>query len=237
MIRQFSHIFLVEGLTFISVSKSQTRALEGLLSKPISACASTTGPPPCATEACCEWLRATMPWIEPVSVDQKGDKAFLILAMGLCLLKSHRDGFVTDGKDLRTVWRNRHRVLPMSGKTPVFGTNGPPIRIDFGVTSPDVEHRFDAERHSGFELQSLPRCPVVGDLGLFVHLTSDSVPDVLFDDPIAIGLTDRMNGRPDITETIGLADLVNAGPQPLLRRVDQVLGFGGDLPDADGGTG
>jgi len=54
MIRQFSHIFLVEGLTFIINSKTQTRAAIRRLPTRVGTCASAARP---ASISTMNWVR------------------------------------------------------------------------------------------------------------------------------------------------------------------------------------
>ena len=73
--------------------------------------------------------------------------------------------------------------------------------------------------------------PIVGDLWLLVHLTSDPVTHVLLDNAVSVGVSDLSNGCSHITETISLTHLSDPGPHRLSSAVDQVLGFGSDLAD------
>ena len=75
--------------------------------------------------------------------------------MGRCLLKSHGNRLFTQRENLRSVGGYRHCVFPMGGQLTICGTDGPFIRIDLGMAGTEVEHRFDAQRHTVPQLHPL----------------------------------------------------------------------------------
>src|SRR5688572_33283466 len=97
------------------------------------------------------------------------------------------------GHDLYPVPGDRHRMLEMGRKRAVGSTHGPPVRIHTRFPGTEVEHRFDTDRHPGLELHPPPGHAQIGNLRLLVHLTADSVADVLSDDPDPVTLADGLN--------------------------------------------
>src|SRR3954449_5863463 len=88
----------------------------------------------------------------------------------------------------------------MGGETTIFGYSRPPIVLDKDVWAPRVDHRFDGDDQAGREAPPLPRLPIVGDVGLFMHLVPDPVANELADDGVAVRLGVRLDGPADVPE-------------------------------------
>src|SRR5687768_8955776 len=69
-------------------------------------------------------------------------------------------------------------VLEMGRKRPVERPDSPSVGVHGGLPAPEVEHRFDADCHPGFQLHAPTGLAHVGDLRFFVHVTTDAVADI-----------------------------------------------------------
>src|SRR5690348_12659213 len=88
-------------------------------------------------------------------------------------------------EDLRTVVRDRDRVLEVGGQRSVAGHDRPAIRLHDDLVAAEREHRLDRQADAGRELHPADPRAVVRDLRSLVHLGADPVADELTHDPVA----------------------------------------------------
>src|SRR5690606_35028150 len=104
------------------------------------------------------------------------------------------------GKNLRTVLRNRDRVLEMRRKRPVGCHHRPRVRQYPSLVAARIDHRLDRKGHARAQDDAPVRVPMTRDVRLLPHLATDAVPAILAHHAEACRpdeLLDRVTDRTD----------------------------------------
>lgn len=98
------------------------------------------------------------------------------------LVAGSTGGQIACREHYRPLFGDADRVLEVRRERTVGGNNGPSVGLDPRLRATEIEHGLYANCHPRPELHSGPLLAEVRDLGLFVHLSPDAVPDVFAND-------------------------------------------------------
>src|SRR5919199_3252283 len=94
-------------------------------------------------------------------------------------------------------------VLVVGGQGVVGGVDGPPVPLAHAdVVVAQSYHGLYGEGHPGQQARARPRCSVVRDLGVFVHLAPDAVRDQVPHHPVPPRLGQGLYRVPDVPEPL-----------------------------------
>lgn len=116
------------------------------------------------------------------------------------LVHVHRVKPVLRRRDDRPIRRDRDGVLKVCGGQPIVRDDRPAVAQGVDVPVAERDHRLDRQAHAHLQPDAAVRAPVVGDVGLLVHVVPDAVPHVLAHDAIPVVLRVRLDRVPDVTE-------------------------------------
>jgi hypothetical protein len=130
-------------------------------------------------------------------------------------------------------------VLEVGTVTSVDGDGGPSVGQNTNFRASGVDHGLNSENHAGLEAGAFAGAAKVGDLGIFVHGTADSVAYELADDTETLSFAEVLDGGGYIAEAPADLTLLNSSSEGGLGDVEELLGGGGDLANGvgDGGVG
>ncbi len=95
-----------------------------------------------------------------------------------------------------------------------------------------IDHGFDGEGHTFFQLHATAGFTVVQYLRFFVHFAANTVAGIFAYYAEACAFGNLLNGLAYIAETGAGAYLTNAGPHRLIGGIDQTPGLWVNLADA-----
>src|SRR5450759_4948547 len=87
-------------------------------------------------------------------------------------------------EDHRTLLGHGNRVLEVSRGRMIPGHDRPVVRQSLDLGAAQRKHRLDGQAEAGLELPAATTAPEIGNLRLFVHLSSDAVADILTNDTV-----------------------------------------------------
>ena len=96
-------------------------------------------------------------------------------------------------------------MLPLACVGAVNGHNSPVVGEHLGLDRTGDEHRFDSESHAGLDLRSHVTHSVVQHVRCHVHLRTDTVTHVVFNDAVLIAVFFghvRFDGKPDFADLL-----------------------------------
>src|SRR5215208_8038787 len=138
-------------------------------------------------------------------------------------------------KHPRTVVGVGDGVLVVGGSGVVGGVDRPTVPFaDANVVIPERYHRLYGEGHTGQEAWSGVRSPVVGNLGILVHLAPHAVRDEVPYYPVSPRFSQGLYRVADVSEPFADPNLVGGRRQTLPCRVQEALDLLRNPPNRDG---
>src|ERR1700678_4225342 len=128
------------------------------------------------------------------------------------------------------VLRNCHRMFEMRRIAAVRRYRRPVIRQHPDSRSAGIHHRLDRQDHSLLQLRPMPRCFVIPQLPILMHLGADAMTYKFPHHRKTAFLHPLLHGRRNIAQPVSRPDLIDRLLQRFARHPQQLLALRADLP-------
>ena len=97
------------------------------------------------------------------------------------------------------------------------------------MSGTERNHRFDSDDHSLLQENAPTDFPIVGNVGVFMHRTTDTVTHVISNDAETMRLGKGLNRASDITQVISGNGFIDAGLKAIARDLAELANVRGDF--------
>ena len=104
---------------------------------------------------------------------------------------------------------NRNGVLEMHRRLSVLCPDGPTVTQHLHLRTSHGNHRLNGNTQTVLDLHAVSTFPIIGNLRIFVHLTTNAVTDKFADYPVTPCFTMVLYCIPDISEAFSSQSLFN----------------------------
>src|SRR6267142_6199162 len=94
------------------------------------------------------------------------------------------------------------------------------------MMSSHINHRLNRKNVPGLYFRTLSWLAVIGYLRVFVHATTNSMPDIIAYHRITVSFGVLLNGRPDVSQMLSGTALLNRSIKALLSDANQIQAVG-----------
>src|SRR4029077_7873630 len=122
------------------------------------------------------------------------------------------------------VLRDQNRVLEMRRGHSIRRAHRPPIVEQSHVGSADVNHRLNRQRHPSFQLRTTAAFPVICNLWLLMHFSSNPVSNEFRYDGKTKAARFILNFSADVANAPAFAGRANSAGQRIFRYAQQLVG-------------
>src|SRR6267142_1049288 len=113
------------------------------------------------------------------------------------------------GKHFGPFFGNGNGVLSVRTGLAIKRYNRPAVSQHFRKMTAHIHHWLDRKNVANLDLWPEPRLPVVGDLGILMHPTTDSMANIVADDGITVPFSVFLDCPSDISKVIACPTLHN----------------------------